>query len=141
MRIPFDHPIHEFYETGIESLPSITGEKTCVYRCRNCGIMGTKSGKWVYLSGSAHRVRELATACTSKAAVFKGKYVRIIVEDLHERGEEYSCLTKGKVAPLFATNEAGMAEGVMIEADGRQVTIKPGEYQIIKARYRERTKG
>lgn len=143
MRIPFDHPLHDFEEIeGMPSIPSATGKTLKTYRCRTCGISGdlNVSGTWLHLHESAQRCQSRASVCLSRPMVFQGKTVLIIADNLPERGPQYAGLSRNTPAKPALREDAGTADGIWITGPNGDAKLVPGDYSIIRVRARTRTR-
>ena len=133
MRIPFDHPLHEFEEVPGFGLTSGNGTPLTTYRCRHCGLIGTRdrTGRWLYPDESASRAKMRATACGPKMVAHQGRLLLVVLEDLPDAPR----LSSG---PLADRDDVTHAEGLWMRGQNGDVLLRPGEYRIVKSRMRTR---
>ena len=135
MRIPFDHPLHDFTEVPALTFNlSATGKPSVAYVCRTCGIMGTRvqGSPWLSIQENMPAARRRAQQCLAVAARQGTRQVLVVTEDLPERG-----LSRDKTYPVVLENSS-LIEGVWVRGPDGDVMLTPENYVILRVRKRAR---
>lgn len=127
VRIPFDHPAHSFEREDFPPTPSATGRALEHYRCRHCGLLGTRdlSGGYLYVT-TRNPASGTLRACTRGVSGTVAVHTPRICD-----GVLFLPLVVPPPSQPLDENE-----GVWVDMGGVIAAVHVGEYNLVRKRTR-----